>query len=101
MPFFCFVTIFVLQAYSQVGQKIYLDFRYEISVNKLFKENNHLCNIHMNQNYDTEIYKMVANKNEESLNCSVPFHPPTKSNITGNFIEICKTSIFGKRHMPI
>lgn len=68
-----------------------------MSVDKLFKENNHLCNISMNQNYDTEIYNMVANKNDKSLNCSVPFHPRTKSNVTGKFIEICKTSILGEK----
>ena len=49
----------------------------------------------MDYNYDANFYSTVAHENEKRFNCSVPFHPPTKSNTTGKLIEICKTSSLG------
>ena len=66
-----------------------------MSVNKLGKEKDHLCNEEMDYNYDANFYSTVAHENEKRFNCSVPFHPPIKSNTTGKLIEICKTSSLG------
>ena len=55
------------------------------------------CNSEMNQNYDKEFYNRVANKNNEELNCSVPFHPVIMSKNNGKTIEICKHNETGKK----
>ena len=78
-----------------MGKKIYLDLTYDVSVNKLGEEKDHLCNKDMDYNYDANFYSTVAHENEKRFNCSVPFHPPTKSNVTGKLIEICKNSSLG------
>ena len=55
----------------------------------------------MDYNYDETYYGIVALENEKSLNCSVPFHPPTKSNVTGKDIRICENSSLGKKAFHI
>ena len=51
----------------------------------------------MDHNYDETYHGIVALKNEKSLNCSVPFHPPTKSNVTGKYIKVCENSSLGTK----
>ena len=50
----------------------------------------------MNLNYDNWVYNTVAQMNEKKYNCSVPFHPPTESKVTGKDIEICRDLETGK-----
>ena len=68
---------------------------YHVSVNTLGEKKDYLCNATMNYNYDETLYNMVANENEDKWNCSVPFHAPTTSKITGKLIEICNNSFLG------
>jgi hypothetical protein len=56
----------------------------------------HDCNSEMNHNYDNTLYNIVAHKNEIQLNCSVPFHPPTVSKVTGKAIDVCNNSEMGR-----
>ena len=70
---------------------------YDVSINTLGERHDHFCNGDMDSNYDEEIYKMIANKNSESLNCSVPFHPPIRSDMTGKLIGICNNSNLGMK----
>ena len=79
-----------------MGQKVFLDFLYDVSVNTLGELDQHSCNPDMNHNYDMIFYDMVAHENERQFNCSVPFHPLTKSKFTGEDIEICRNSTTGK-----
>ena len=68
-----------------------------MSINTLGDTKNHFCNSDMNFKYDTTLYSTVANENERSLNCSVPFHPLTFSEVAGNAIKICTNSKLGKK----
>ena len=80
-----------------LGQKVFLDFVYDLSVNTLEDLDEHACNPEMNHHYDTTFYELIANENEKHFNCSVPFHPPITSRITKNTIEICNNSDTGKK----
>ena len=42
------------------------------------------------------MYSVIAHENERQINCSVPFHPQTKSKLTGKIIEICNKAETGK-----
>ena len=82
-----------LQAHTRLGEKVYQDFNYEVSINTLENE----CNPNMNSDYDKWFYNSIAHKNERNYNCSVPFHPPVYSPISGKVIEVCKDEEVGKR----
>ena len=82
-----------MQAHARLGEKVYQDFNYEVSLNTL----EHECNPKMNLDYDRWFYSSIAHKNERSYNCSVPFHPPVESSITGKEIEVCEDEEIGKR----
>ena len=79
------------------GQKIFLDFTYDITINTAGNLEKHACNPEMNHNYDKTLYNMVAHKNEKELNCSVPFHPITLSKLSGKIIDVCNNSETGKK----
>ena len=76
---------------------VFLDFFYEIYVNTLGDLDGHTCNSEMTQNYDKIFYEHTAKYNEAHLRCSVPFHPPIASQLTGRTIEICNNSEAGKQ----
>ena len=68
----------------------------QISINSLEDNEQYSCNPDKNKNYDYSFYDIVANENEKKFNCTVPFHPPTLSKMTGNIIEICPDKLRGK-----
>ena len=82
-----------MQAHTRLGEKKYQDFNYEVSLNTL----EHECNPKMNSDYDRWFYNSIAHRNERIYNCSVPFHPPVESPITGKIIEVCKDKEIGER----
>ena len=87
-----------LQAYTKRGQRVFLDFMPEISVNTLSHLERHTCNSEMNHNYDQVFYEKTSNENEMQFNCSVPFQPPSiKSKIRTGRVEICNNSQNGKK----
>ena len=79
----------------EVGQKVFLDFIYDVTINTLGDLKEHSCNSKMNLLYDDVFYSTIARENENEFNCSVPFHPLTTSKLTGSIIEICNTSESG------
>lgn len=76
---------------------VYLDFVNNLFINTLEGLAGHTCNSEVNYNYDKKFYDKIAKENNESFNCSVPFHPSIKSKLTGNPIEICNSSETGKK----
>ena len=96
-PFNIKLSQIIFQAYTNLGQLVYLDFSHELSINKLDGLGEHRCNPETNVNYDNFFYNKIAKENEEKYNCSVPFHPILISNITMEQIEICNDSEIGKK----
>ena len=80
-----------------LGEKLFLDFFYEVTLNTLGDTEAYQCDPEMNLKYDYEFYNLVATKNEKEFNCTVPFHPPTTSKRNGNLIGICNNSRNGKK----
>lgn len=80
-----------------IGEKVFLDLSYDLTVNTLGDLERHTCNSEMNHNYDKTLYEKIAKDNEELFNCSVPFHPSIRSQITGRTIEICDNPETGKK----
>ena len=76
---------------------VFLDFVHELYVNTLGDLDKHSCNAEMNHNYDKTFYERLSKENEAKFNCSVPFHPPITSEITGNNVEICNNSATGRK----
>ena len=76
---------------------VFLDLTYGLSINTLGETKDHSCNTKMDYNYDSILYNTAANKNERSLNCSVPFHPLTFSEVTGKAIDICNNHKLGEK----
>ena len=68
---------------------MYLDFTHELSKNELKDVEGHRCNPEMNLEFDTAWYERIAKVNEKLFGCSVPWHPPIWSNITGKMVKIC------------
>ena len=80
-----------------LGQKVFLDFYYEVTLNTLGDTEAYQCDTEMNLKYDYDFYNLLATKNEKEFNCTVPFHPPTTSKLNGRLIEICNNSRNGNR----
>lgn len=51
----------------------------------------------MNHNFDKTFYGKAGKENDEQLNCSVPFHPPITSKLTGEKVDICNNSETGMK----
>ena len=82
---------------SEAGKKIFFDITYDVSINTLAKLEDHVCSSKMSRNFDRELYRLIAHENERKFDSSVPFHPPSYSDVTEKVIEICNTSETGKQ----
>ena len=80
-----------------LGEKLFLDFFYEVTLNTLGDTEAYQCDPEMNLKYDYEFYNLVATTNEKEFNCTIPFHPPTTSELSGRLIDICNNSRSGKK----
>ena len=85
----------LLQAYSILGKKLFLDFAYELSINTLEDFEAMSCDSNMNLNFDDTLYKVANSKLENQFSCTVPFLPPFVSNITGKTTKVCSDPIVG------
>ena len=90
----CFI-IMSFQAYSVLGQRLYLDFAYEISINTIEDSEAISCDPNMNLNFDDTLYEVANSKLEDKFRCTVPFLPPFVSNVTGEFTKICNDQKIG------
>ena len=79
-----------LQAYANIGRRLYIDVAHELSINTLENEAGHRCNPAMSNEYDKVFYNKVATENDMKYGCTVPFHPQIISEITKTQIEICR-----------
>ena len=89
----------LLKAYTNLGQRVYLDFTHELSINTLGHEKEHECNPNWNRNYDSICYNSLARENKNVLGCSVPFHPPLSSDLQQHDADICANLTSGKKAM--
>ena len=85
-----------MQAYTYLGQRIYIEITHELSVNTLQDMEGNVCNPGMNEVYDEVFYRAVSEKNEKELGCSTPWEPARTSKITGRELEICNDTEQGK-----
>ena len=76
---------------------MFLDFQYEVVVNKLEDSETRQCKEEMNLKFDDTLYEMANKKLEDEYNCTIPFLPPFVSNKTGKLTQICQSSNTGKR----
>ena len=78
------------QVYSNIGQKVFIDFVYDLAINTLDQSEEMPCSNNMNDNFDDTLYERINEMLENEFNCTVPFLPPTKSKLRGNDTEICQ-----------
>ena len=78
----CFFSFIIMsfQAYSVLGQRLYLDFAYEISINTIEDDEAISCDPNMNLNFDDTLYEVANSKIEDKFRCTVPFLPAFISN---------------------
>ena len=82
---------------TKLGQANFLDINYELIINTLGDQEQHKCSHERNLKYDDFLYKRLAIQNEHDLNCSVPFHPPNLTGLSGDNINICRDIASGKK----
>ena len=81
---------------AKLGQKVFLDFTYHLSINTIGNTDDHLCDAKYNLNFDDKWYEHVAFENLRMFGCSVPWHPATFSK-NGERIEICRNQTLGAK----
>ena len=84
------LAMYLLQGIARLGQRVYLDFTHDLSVNTIGDTDGHLCNPEYNIQFDDKWYEYIATENDKRFGCSVPWHPRFLSKRTGNEIEICR-----------
>ena len=88
------------QGISRLGQRVFLDFTHELSINTIGDLEGHQCNPKLNLNFDDVWYKHVATENDKMIGCSVPWHTSYFSE-SNEKIEICTDSIEGRNALKI
>ena len=97
--FFVFnlILLFVFaKAFSNLGERVYLDFTHELSINKIGHLKKHQCTPETNLHYDKIFYKEIAIENQKKFGCSVPFHPPIQLESDNKDVKICDNATVGK-----
>ena len=82
---------------SRSGERVYVDFIHELTRNKIGHLEDHKCDPMLNYNYDRQWHQQLAEQNENTLGCSVPWHPTLISRRTKKKIKICENSTLGMK----
>ena len=85
-----------IQAYTELGQRVFLNIYQDLTINTLGNLKGHQCSAENNLMYDILLYNRIAKENEKYFNCSVPFHPPIYSDVTGTDVKICNNNETGR-----
>ena len=78
---------------------MFLDFQYEIVINKLDDSETRKCSESMNLKFDDKLYELANKKLEFEYMCTIPFLPTIVSNNTGKPTVICQNLEVGKKAM--
>ena len=74
-----------------MGEKVFIDFVYDLSINTLEDSKEMSCNAEYNHNFDDTLYEKINERLETEFNCTVPFLPPMSSKLLpGRVTPICQ-----------
>ena len=91
----------MLQVYTYVGGKVFIDFDYELSINTLEDSEKMPCNADRDFTFDDTVYEIANSELEKEHNCTIPFLPKIPSNIRGDPSEICKVEETGRNALKL
>ena len=91
----------MLQVYSHIGEKVFLEVDYEITINTLWNSEQMSCSPDKDNNFDNIVYGKANAELEKTFNCTIPFIPPINSNTTGHQLAICDDETIGDRAMQL
>ena len=80
---------------------MFVDFHYEISINALQQSDNKPCDPLLNLRFDDNLYQVVNKELVKLNNCTIPFLPMSRRNITTVPLQICKNAEMGKSAMSL
>ena len=89
------------QVHSNVGEKIFFDVDYAISINTLWNSELMSCSPDMNKNFDNIVYDNAISESEKTFNCTIPFLPVIRSNTIKHPPAICDDETIGDKAMDL
>ena len=86
---------------SNVGEKVFLEVDYEITINTLWDSELMSCSPDRDNDFDNIVYDKANAKLENTFNCTIPFIPPLRSQTTGFQSAICNNETIGDKTMQL
>ena len=91
----------MFQVYSHIGEKVFLEVDYEITINTLWNSEQMSCSPDKDKNFDNIVYGKANAELEKTFNCTIPFIPSINSNTTGHPPAICDNEMIGDKAMQL